>query len=474
LGDGSLPGYDDDRNDFMTPDLAIIGAGPAGMAATVEARAQGLTVLVADENAAPGGQVFRAAEAAAADPAVAPDIAPGLPLIAAFRRSGAEYRPGTTLWHLDPEEGVLSLSTAEGAETATARRIILATGAQERPVPIPGWTLPGVMGAGAAQILLKSTGAVPSGRVVLAGQGPLIWLLAVQLARAGAPPLVLETRRGGIAASLARAGGGLWAGRHMLAKGLALIAEARRAGLRVITGIRNLRAEGADRIERVAWDGGSAPCDTLLLHEGVIPATQISRAIGLDHGWDAAQGCWRPATDAFGAGSLGRIAVAGDGAGIGGWEAAVAAGQLAGLDAARRLGAMTEDAFAARAAAPLAARRRALALRPFLDALYAPAPDLLAPPDATIICRCEEVTAGAVRAAARLGATGPNQLKAYLRCGMGPCQGRICAPTVAALIAEARDLPPDTVPPLRPRAPYKPISVGLLAATAETMQQGRE
>ena len=458
----------------MTFDLAIIGAGPAGMAAAIEARAQGLSVLVADENAAPGGQVFRAAEAAVPDPAVGPDLMPGLPLIASFRASGADHRPGTTLWHLDPEEGVLSLSTAGQAETVTARRILLATGAQERPVPVPGWTLPGVMGAGAAQILLKTTGAVPSGKVVLAGQGPLVWLLAVQLARAGAPPLVLETRRTSIAAALARAGGALWAGRKLLAKGLALMAEARRHGIRVVHGVRNLRAEGTDQVERVTWDGGSAPSDTVLLHEGVIPATQISRAIGLDHAWDAAGGCWRPVVDGFGATAFDRVAVAGDGAGIGGWEAAVAAGRLAGLDAARRLGVLSEDAFAARAAAPLAARAAALALRPFLDALYAPSPDLLTPADATIACRCEEVTAGAVRAAARLGATGPNQLKAYLRCGMGPCQGRLCSPTVAALIAEVRGLPPEAVPPLRPRAPYKPISVGMLAATAESAQQRPE
>ena len=455
-------------------DLAIIGAGPAGMAAAVEARAQGLSVLVVDENAAPGGQVFRAAEAAAADPAVARDMAPGLPLVAAFRACGADYRPATMLWHLDPEEGALSLSAGGRTEELAARRVILATGAQERPVPIPGWTLPGVMTAGAAQILLKTAGAVPAGRVVLAGQGPLVWLLAVQLARAGAAPLVLETRATPALAALRRAPGGLWAGRRLLAKGIALMAEARRRGVRVITGVRGLRAEGEGRVQRVAWEGGSAPCDTLLLHEGVIPSTHVSRAIGLDHAWDAAQVCWRPVVDAFGASSHPRVAVAGDGAGIGGWEAAAAAGRLAGLDAARRLGALAEDAFASRAAGPLAARSAALAPRGFLDALYAPAPEVLAPADQSIACRCEEVTAGAVRAAARLGATGPNQVKAYLRCGMGPCQGRLCAPTVAALIAEVRGLAPEEVPPLRPRAPYKPLTVGMLAASAETMQHSRE
>jgi NADPH-dependent 2,4-dienoyl-CoA reductase/sulfur reductase-like enzyme len=452
-------------------DLAIIGAGPAGMGAAVEARALGLSVLVVDENAAPGGQVFRAATAAAADPALAPEIAPGLPLIAAFRAAGADYRPGTVLWHLDPEEGLLSLADAARATEARARRVLLATGAQERPVPIPGWTLPGVMTAGAAQIMLKTAGAVPAGRVVLAGQGPLVWLLAVQLARAGAPPVLLETRHRSLSAALARAGRGVVAGRRLLAKGLALMGEARRRGVRVVRGVSGLRAEGGARVEAVAWEGGRLPCDVLLLHEGVIPSTHVSRAIGLAHAWDGAQACWRPVTDAFGASSHPRIAVAGDGAGIGGWEAALAAGRLAGLDAARRLGRLEEAAFAARAAAPLAARRAALAPRPFLDALYAPPPGILAPADGTIACRCEEVTAGAVRAAARLGATGPNQLKAYLRCGMGPCQGRICAPVTAALIAEVRGLAPEEVPPLRPRAPYKPLSVGMLAAAGESAQQ---
>lgn len=458
----------------MTYSLVIVGAGPAGMSAAIEARAHGLSVLVVDENAAPGGQVFRAAEACAADPVLRQEMTAGRDLVAAFRASGATYRPGTTLWHLDPEAGQLSLASGDVAETVAAQRILLATGAQERPVPIPGWTLPGVMGAGAAQIMLKTTGAVPAGATVLAGQGPLVWLLAVQLARAGAPPLVLETRRTSVLAALAAAGGGIVAGRRLLAKGLALIAEARRLGVRTVRGVTGLRAEGAGRLARVAWDGGSLPCDTLLLHEGVIPATQVTRAIGLDHAWDAAQACWRPVADAFGATSAPRIAVAGDGAGIGGWEAASAAGRLAALDAARRLGALAEDDFAARAAAPLEAQRRALALRPFLDALYAPPAAILRPGDATLACRCEEVTAGAIRAAARLGATGPNQLKAYLRCGMGPCQGRLCAPTVAALIAETRGVGPEEVPPLRPRAPYKPITVGLLVAGAESLQQSAQ
>lgn len=447
-----------------TIDLAVVGAGPAGLACALEAERLGLAVALIDDQPAPGGQIWRGLARAEAAAALGADYLAGRADIAALRASAVQYRPATTLWHLDPAGELFLVGHGRTARLA-ARRVVLATGAMERPVPIPGWTLPGVMTAGAAQILLKTAALVPAGPCVLAGQGPLLWLVAVQLARAGAPPaLVLETRRAGIAATACAHLPALWRGRGLLRQGLALIRAVARAGIPVIRGVRGLRAEGAGRLERVLWHGGSHAAATLLLHEGVIPNVQISLALGLAHEWDEAQLCWRPRLDPFGASSAERIAIAGDGAGIGGWQAARAAGRLAALDAAYRLGRI-DRARRDEAAAPLLAERaRALALRPFLDALYRPAPEVLAPPDAaTIVCRCEEVTAEAVRAAARLGATGPNQAKAYLRCGMGPCQGRLCGPTVAALIAAERGIPIAAAGTYRPRAPYKPITVGELA-----------
>src|SRR5262249_7542492 len=174
----------------MTVELAIIGAGPAGMAAAVLAAELGLETVLIDEQPAPGGQIYRAIERAEPDTPLGADDLAGRPLVAAVRASHVAYRPRTTSWHLEPE-GALFLETGGRPETLTARRILLATGALERPVPIPGWTLPGVMTAGAAQILLKSSGLVPEGRVVLAGQGPLLYLVAAQLARARAAPLAL-------------------------------------------------------------------------------------------------------------------------------------------------------------------------------------------------------------------------------------------------------------------------------------------
>ena len=174
-------------------DFAVIGAGPAGMAAATLAAELGLETLLVDEQDAPGGQIYRGIERALPGNGLGAEYFAGVPLAAALRRSGAAYLPGTAVWHIDPD-GTLSLMSAGTNRTIRARRILIATGAVERPVPTPGWTLPGVMTAGAAQIALKTAGLVPSGRAVLAGQGPLLWLVAAQLARAGAPPaLILET-----------------------------------------------------------------------------------------------------------------------------------------------------------------------------------------------------------------------------------------------------------------------------------------
>jgi len=450
----------------MTVDLAIIGAGPAGMAAAALAAELGLDTLLVDEQDAPGGQIYRGIERAPESSPLGADYLAGHPLAAELRASTAHYRPGTTVWHIDPagSPAVLSLSADETSDAVTARRTLLATGAIERPVPIPGWTLPGVMTVGAAQILLKTADLVPEGRAVLAGQGPLLYLVALQLARAGAPPIaVLETTPLQNHRAAARHIGDLWAGRRDLVKGLALSLGLCRAAVAMRRGVRGLRALGRGRLERVVWDGGEIAADHLFLHEGVIPNTQISLALQLAHRWDESQLCWSPVVDEWGRTSLPGIAIAGDGGGIAGAAAAALSGRLAALDAATALGHIDEVERDRRARPIRAGLARERALRPFLDALYRPADSVLSPADEVIACRCEEVSAGQIRRAVRLGASGPNQVKAFLRCGMGPCQGRVCGPIVSAIIAEARGVPIAEIGNYRPRAPYKPITIGTLA-----------
>ncbi|MDB5377390.1 MAG: putative pyridine nucleotide-disulfide oxidoreductase [Rubritepida sp.] len=444
--------------------LLVLGAGPAGLAAATEARSQGLDVLLLDENAAPGGQVHRGVGEFYRPSADAPGAAQareGLALIEAARASGAEMRGGATFWAIEDD---LTVSWSEGgtAHQARAGRVILCPGAVERALPIPGWTLPGVMGVGAAQILLKTAGLVPEGRTWMAGQGPLLWLYAAQLLAKG----------GTLAGIIDMSPAGAWrqAIRHLpmalmkpgpLLQGLSWMRRVR-ADVPVIRA-RDVEALGDGKLRGLRFDGREEAADLLLLHDGVVPNTQVTRALqGCAHVWDAAQASFRPVLDEWGNASLPGVMVAGDGGGIGGARAAALSGRIAAIEAARALGRLTAEQRDAAAGRPMLRRRSEMAPRAFLDALFPPlGMDRVA--DGTVVCRCEEVTAGRVRAAVSLGAQGPNQLKAFLRAGMGPCQGRVCGPVVHALVASSRGIAAGDLMPLRTRFPVKPITVAELA-----------
>ncbi|MDB5401240.1 MAG: nopaline dehydrogenase [Rhodopila sp.] len=433
----------------MSPDLLIVGGGPAGIGAAVEAAAGGLSVMLLDENGAPGGRIWQALETRGARD---PDEVAALALIQRFRGSSVQAFWNATVWAIEAD-GQVFWSDADGAHSVFARNVLLATGTTERPLPIPGWTLPGVMTVGAAQIALKTGGLVPDRGVWLAGQGPLLLLYATQVLDAGGRIAGVIDLSDGFAP--------LRAMRHVslpalaeIRRGLAWRRRLSAAGVRWIAA-SDVRADGDPGLHSVSFrtrDGWKTEdADLLLLHDGVIPSVQISRAIGCQHVWSEAQRCWHPVVDHWGRTSVPGILVAGDGAGIGGAAAAVLSGRIAAV------GLLGGDASALRAE-----RARCLAVRPLLDTLFAPRPMRL--DDATLVCRCEEVTAGAVRQAVRGGCQGMNQLKAYTRCGMGPCQGRMCGPVTIEVLAEARGVPVSSVEPLRTRFPTKPVSVGNLTS----------
>ena len=442
-------------------DLLVLGAGPAGMAAAAEARACGSSVILLDENAAPGGQVHRGIEARTAKD---DQDRSGAALVAALRASGAECRFNATLWAVEPN-GKVYWSESGAARMAVAGRLLLCAGATERPLPVPGWTLPGVMTVGAAQIALKTAGLVPDGKVWIAGQGPLLWLYATQALAAGGRIAGIVDLSGGVTGAALRWLPGALRAPDYLLKGLRWQATVRRAGVRV-TRAKDVRAEGEGRLESIIVDGTPHDADLLLLHDGVVPNTQVTRAIpGLLHDWDEAQSCWRPRLDAWGNTAVEGVMVAGDSGGIGGARAAALSGRLAALYAAQALGRITAAARDAAAAPIRRTYARETAPRAFLDALFPPRP-WSAVDDATILCRCEEVTAGRVREAVTLGCLGANQTKAFTRAGMGPCQGRICGPAVHGVIAAARGVSPAEVDPFRTRFPTKPLTLGELAALA--------
>ena len=452
-------------------ELAVIGGGPAGLAAAATAAELSVDVLLFDEQSTPGGQIYRAIEGAGDRDllVLGDDYSRGTALAQSFRSSAAGYRPESGVWVVTPEReiGVVSSGRASMVE---ARRIIIATGSMERAVPFPGWTLPGVMTAGAGQVLLKQAGVVPNGEVVLAGTGPLLVLVACQYVRAGvAVKAILDmTPRGNTLRAIAHLPAALTAGGY-IATGRALIRELRAAGVPVINGVTNLAAKGNGRLQTVEFTAGGRGqvLDTgmLMAHFGVVPNGHVAASLGLQEVWDRRQLCWRPQVVDWGDTDTEGIALAGDCAGISGALAAELLGRLAALEAARALGRIGAHERDRLAAAVRRALKRDVRIRAFLETFFRPPENLLAEiADDTIVCRCEEVTAIQVRKAVALGCQGPNQVKAFTRAGMGPCQGRQCALSVSHIVAGARDVPVESVGRFRVRPPVQPVTLGALAA----------
>ncbi len=526
----------EDCLDSSVVELAVIGAGPAGMSAAVEARGHGIETLVLDEQSAPGGQVYRNIErlcahaegpdASDAGPAglLGKDYRRGMSLVRAFSGCGAGYLPGASIWDMAFDrcafdgdgagaarsarssapgvqgEGVVELGLLRGgrARLLRARTVIVATGSRERPVPVPGATLPGVMGLGGVQSLLKSSGLVPDVPVVIAGAGPLVYLSARQLLEAGvsvrallltSPPDRLRRAFFALPDALSRPG--------ELRKGLRWRREIVRRGVPVLRGTSALEIEGEEKAEAVRFEHRGRkrriPAGLVLLHEGVIANTHLTLAAALAHRWDRQQHALCPMTDDWGRaqypeGSPAPVWVAGDCGGISGASAAVESARIAALSVAYRLGRIDRarrDALARPARKALALERR---FRRFLDRVFEPAPEMLRPRDPRVtVCRCEEVSVADIEHAIARGCSGPNQIKAFLRCGMGPCQGRMCAGIVSAIFADLgvargvarggargdgvdeRDLRKGDAPDVNPghfriRPPIRPLRLGQLAA----------
>lgn len=456
-------------------DVAVIGAGPAGLAAATQAARAGLSVVVLDEQESVGGQIYRAIERSDAQrrEILGPDYQAGSAIATAFARSGARYVPNASVWQVTREKTVHYLKDGK-VGSFEAKRVVLATGALERPFPIPGWTLPGVLTAGAAQILLKSAGEVPSEPPMLVGCGPLLYLLGWQYVRAGVPirALVDTTRHEDrwrakrYMVSALRA----W---PYLSKGLQLMRTLRDAGVPMHEAADDLRVEGvigedgAERANALTFSvrgvSHRIEANVILLHQGVVPNTQFSLSLRALHKWDDAQLCFTPTTDKWGELDVPGIFVAGDGGGIGGAQAAEMQGEVTALAIAQQLGAIDEKTRDQSAAPRMRRLAEVMRIRPFLDSLYRPRDENRVPKDEVIVCRCEEVTAGQLRQFVALGCLGPNQAKSFGRCGMGPCQGRMCGLTVTEVIADARSVTPETVGYYRIRPPIKPLTLGELA-----------
>jgi len=451
-------------------DLVVIGAGPAGMAAAATACTAGARVLVLDDQSTPGGQIYRAVENAGnwESNVLGPDYIAGKANVRTFRDSRVEYRAGAVVWQVTGSREI-GYSYQGQAQIIRPRSLILATGAMERPMPIPGWTLPGVMTAGAAQTLLKSSALAAEG-ALFAGSGPLLYLIAYQYLKAGlhVEAIVDTTPRHNRWRALPHLPGALlnW---QMLNKGRKWISEIRALGTPILKGAGELRVLGDEVAEGLAWRRHSGAWQEVssshvFLHQGVVPNINLSMAAGLQHDWDAIQICWRPRCDDWGRGSCDKIFIAGDGAGVGGAAAAHAAGRIAAIGALSDLGLISQGDRDREARGWRAVMRREMSFRPFLDAWFRPPDQLRVPDDEnTTVCRCEELTLKDIRDAIAIGLNNPNSVKSFCRSGMGPCQGRFCGLTLQEIIARDTGRAPGEVGYYRLRPPIKPVPLNELA-----------
>ena len=461
----------------MNPDVLIIGAGPAGMSAALALHAAGAKVRVVDEQPAAGGQVYRAIDQVSQHrprdlQLYGPDYAQGRELTRQFAEADIDLSYDTSVWDISIENGNPEVGLVQGdkASYVFPRHIILATGAMERPTPFPGWTLPGVMTVGAAQTLFKASALIPDSRPVIAGTGPLVYLFVQQMIAAGnKPALILDTGPAALPpsrwADLAHASvhnfGALY-------KGWRWMREIKRAGVERLTGVTALSAKGDQRLQSVEYSRGeqsfAITTDLLLVHDGVIPNSHLAFAAGCEHRWNSTQRYWSPVLNPQGLSTAPKVSIAGDSAGIAGADAAACSGRVVGWNVARSLGLVD----AARCSSETVRARQVIGrnavLRRFLDNHFRPLQAWQAPADReTIVCRCENVREGELRDVARLGCMGPNQGKAFTRCGMGACMGRQCGNTVSQLFAQYHNKPVADIGHYRIRSPVRPLTLRQLS-----------
>lgn len=457
---------------LKTHELVIVGAGPAGMAAAVEAVRVGLSPLVLDENPQPGGRLL-AAPPPALSPPKARFGAPGDRLLQEFRQSRGQldYQPSSTiLGFFDDNE--IAYVQGDRLHQGRYRALIVAAGAYDRPVPLPGWTLPGVVTAGAALNFIKQQGVFPGKNILLAGSGPLQLALAYRIAESSG-------RITGIAEASRVDGPGLVQAIRgnfdLMSQGLKYLLGIKRRRIPIWSGHVLTRVDGSRKVESatiakvdsewrpVAGTQRTIAVDAVCLGYGLVPSTEITRLLECQHEYDLRLGGWVPVRNPAMGTSREGVFAAGDCAGVSGGAAAILEGRISAFSAAALLGNLTPAEADERRGNMMRRLRSIKRFSAYVQNVCSPRSGLFAlPDDETIVCRCEELTLKDIRAALVNSPPDINDFKRATRTGMGRCQGRMCGPFIQEVMAAARRISPGELGTLHVRPPVKPIQLGSL------------
>lgn len=467
----------------ITPQLLVVGGGPAGLAAATTAAEAGVEVVLVDERAKLGGQYYK-------QPAATFEVDPhrldqqytrGRALIERAQAGGVRVLSGVRIWGAN---GSHELYASDGRSRWVIRpeRLVLATGAYERVVPFPGWTLPGVMTTGAGQSLARAYQVAPGRRVLVAGNGPLNVQLAAELSRAGGDVVALvEVARVTSPAHAADLVRMATASPQLVREGLGYFAALRRARVPMLTGRAVVRVEGAERAEHAVvarLDADGLPVagteqgfdvDAVCVGLGFMPGNEIARLIGAQHTVDPATGGYVVTRTDRGRTSIDGVWVVGDGAEVRGAKVAENAGVLVGADVAVSLGRPAGE-VAGLAEARRGKRRHERFQRALWRVYEGPALFAqLAEPD-TVVCRCESVPLSTIDTAMdEVGSAGA--LKRLTRAGMGRCQGRFCGFVITDRVAGRSGTAVDGFAGFAPQLPMRPTPISVLAAAPDPDDQ---
>jgi len=458
-------------------DVVIIGAGPSGMGAAGVLAEYPLKVLLIDENNQVGGQIWRKPAykpvrrfASPRPPALQMDLSTA----ADTQKKNLDIITPACVLGVFPEKHLLVSTADKSVKEIKARRIIFATGAREKVRPFGGWTLPGVMTLGAAQILLKYYGVLASSKILIAGAGPLVYLLSSQIIGAGgkvttvldrSSPTAMFNAMGVMAGQLPQIGQGLLALGRLIKN---------RVSIRHRMQVVEVRGNGKCQeviAAKIAPDGIMVPgsqkryeTQMLACGNGFVPNIELPQLAGCDLTYAADQGGWIVKVNRSMETSLSGIFAAGEITGIAGGDKALIEGRLAALTILNQFGKLNVKKHRIRQTALLTKRRRRQRFGAFLNRQWAIHPrEWAGIDDATIICRCEDITMGTIRRWIQEGFTSAPDLKKATRCGMGNCQGRTCAPLIYDILAAYSVTGKRGPHPLSVRTPVKPIPLGDLA-----------
>lgn len=458
-------------------DVAIVGAGPAGLTVLEELGKHNVEALLIDEQPQAGGQIYRSLtknlhENSDLCNRLGESYTAGKKLVSSLDDQ-TEKLLHARIWDLTTnlQSVTLGLTSAKNTQLLHAKQVVLCNGAMERPTAFSGWNLPGVMSIGGAQTLMKASGLVPEEPFVVVGSGPLVYLYINQLLDSGVKPTAFLdlTQSNNKKHYLPHAIKALVHHSSLIQQGLKWQKRINRSGIPVYQNIQQLAAKGEKSLQKVSWQSQGRyheiDCKLLFTHDGIIPNTQLAKAANCQLHWHELQKYWHPKLNEYGLSSKKNVWITGDSGYIDGAEGAIIKARITAMSLANQLGRLSYGSWQ-KQLAPLTKKLKKMRhLRHFLEHYYLPS-DAFNPicNNVDLICRCEQVSKTQIQIAAQEQSQGINQVRVFTRCGMGHCKGYQCGDNVGKIIAHEQQRSVMEVGYLSGRLPVKALTVGELAS----------